>query len=100
MNRLRALTCVFLASLTTACASPPVPTKTEYRQVYLPDRFLVDCPVPGWEPGGSFGDVAKLAARRKAALADCNLQLRSAREYQERLKAQEGALPEKTAERE
>ena len=95
MKPLRVWMSLFLASLTTACASPPVPTKTEYRQVYLPDRFLVDCPVPQWVPGGTYEDVAKLAARRGAALESCNRQLRSAREYQERLKAEEGAVPQK-----
>lgn len=94
MNQLRALACVFLASLTTACASQSGLVRTEYQPVYLPDRFLIDCPVPQWEPGGTYGDVARLAARRKAALADCNLQLRSAREYQARLKAQESGVPQ------
>lgn len=90
MNPLRALTCVFLASLTTACTETVYVTK--YQQVYLPDRFLIDCPVPAWTTGGSFEDVGRLAARRKAALVDCNLQLRSAREYQQDIQAKETAV--------
>lgn len=87
MNPLRALACVFLASLTAACTETVYVTK--YQQVYLPDRFLVDCPVPEWTDGGTYEDLARLAARRKAALTECNLQLLSGREYQRQLKAQE-----------
>lgn len=90
MKPLRVWMSLFLASLTTACASPPGVTKVEYQQVYLPDRFLLDCSAPEWG-GGTYRDVAALAARRGAALESCNRQLRSAREYQAGVKALGGA---------
>ena len=86
---------MFLASLTTACADQRVITNTVYQPVYLPDRFLIDCPVPEWA-GGTYREVGKLAVRRKTALEDCNAQLQAAREYQQRLKAQSEGLPDFT----
>lgn len=84
------MTCVFLLSLTAACARTPAPVVTTvYRNVYLPDRFLVGCPGVEWD-GGTFRDVGELAARRKAALQACDDLAGEARRYQDDLRAKEG----------
>ena len=90
MNPLRASVSAFLLSLTAACASPPVqpPVVTVYRNVYLPDRFLVPCRITEWA-GGSFAGVGELAVIRKAEQVDCNDQLRQAREYQDASRVEE-----------
>lgn len=87
MKQLTVSTCVFLLSLLTGCAETPVTTKTEYRQVFLPDRFLIDCPVPVVTAGMTYRELAALAAKRKTALLDCNAQLRAARDYQADIQA-------------
>lgn len=58
-------------------------TVPEYRLLTLPERYLADCRVTEWR-GGTYRDMAKLAAAREADLADCNAQLREAREFQRR----------------
>lgn len=90
--RSSALTCVCLLSLLTGCGKTITVVKTEYQQVYLPERFLVDCPVPAGKPEMTFREGEALSARRKSALIDCNLQLKSAREYQDEIRAREGAV--------
>lgn len=90
--RSSALTCVCLLSLLTGCAETITITKTEYRQAYLPDRFLVDCPVPAGKPEMTFREGEALSVRRKAALTACNLQLKSAREYQDEIRAKDAAV--------
>ncbi len=90
MKALRAWAYLCLLSLTASCADQSVVTKTEYRQVYLPDRFLRSCPVPQWS-GGSFEEVGKHALRLKHALENCNLQLESGRQYQAGVRS--GAVP-------
>jgi len=72
----------------TSCADQPVVTQTEYKRVYLPERFLRDCPAPVWG-GGDFEDVGRFAVRFRAALKNCNLQLQSGRAYQECERARE-----------
>lgn len=96
--RSSALTCVCLLSLLTGCAETITVTKTEYRQAYLPDRFLVDCPIPTGKPEMTFREGEALSARRKAALTACNLQLKSAREYQDEIRAKEAAVIDNPAE--
>jgi len=90
MRVFRALTCVCLLSLTAACAKTPAPVVTiEYRNVYLPDRYLVDCPGAEWN-GGTYRNVGELAAMRKTALQNCNDRLAEARRYQEEIRAKDG----------
>ncbi len=79
MRLLRAWVSVCLLTLIAGCADRQA--VTEYRQVPLPSRFLEPCPEPGWN-GGTFADLALLAAERAEALAACNRQLRAAREFQ------------------
>lgn len=94
MKAFRASMCACLLSLTAACGETRIVTKTEYKPVHMPERFLMDCPVPEWKPGGTYRGVAELAIRRKAALEKCNLQLKAAREFQGNLKDLEGkAVP-------
>jgi hypothetical protein len=78
--------------LLTGCGKTITVVKTEYQQVYLPDRFLVDCPVPAGKSEMTFREGEALSARRKSALIDCNLQLKSAREYQDEIRARESAV--------
>lgn len=87
-----ALTLVCLASSMSGCADQTVITKTEYRQVYVPESLLLDCQVPQWQPGGSYRDLAVLAVKRKTALENCNLQMGAARRYQAEIRASEGDL--------
>lgn len=96
MRALRALAWLCLASLTTACAErPQVITQTVYQQVYLPERFLVPCARPRWEPGGTYRDVSVLAVKRGTAIDDCNEQLRAARDYQAEIRAKAAAVMQK-----
>lgn len=90
MNPLRASMSAFLLSLTAACASPVVqpPVVTVYRNVYLPERFLVPCRITEWH-GGDFRGVGALAVIRKAEQVDCNDQIRQAKEYQDSIRAKE-----------
>lgn len=79
MRLLHAWASVCLLTLIAGCADRQV--VTEYRPVPLPGRFLEPCPEPEWG-GGTFADLALLAAERAEALATCNRQLRAAREFQ------------------
>ena len=86
----RALTCLCLLSLTAACARTPAPVvTTEYRNVYIPDSLLVGCPGVEWA-GGTFRNVGELAAKRKAALQDCDDRFTEARRYQDEIRAKGG----------
>lgn len=96
--RSSALTCVCLLSLLTGCAETITITKTEYRQAYLPDRFLIDCPEPAGKEQMTFREGEALSARRKAALTGCNLQLKAAREYQDEIRAKDAAVINSPAE--
>lgn len=82
MRRLLALTSVCLLTSITGCAKTEYIVVTETRFVDLPERFLLDCAITEWVDGGSFRDLAKLAAARGVDLAVCNAQLREAREFQ------------------
>lgn len=83
------MTCLCLLSLTAACARTPAPVVTTvYRNVYLPDRFLVGCPGVEWT-GGTFRNMGELAAKRKAALQDCDDRFAEARRYQDEIRAKE-----------
>lgn len=93
MNLFRALTCVFLASLTTACSSTPPLSVTKYVNVYLPDRFLTDCPKTARVPGGTYRQAGALAAARGTDIDNCNAQLREAKQYQDKIRAQEADKP-------
>lgn len=86
MRALRVWTCLCLLSLTASCADQRAVVKTEYQPVYLPDRFLRQCPVPKWS-GETYRDVATHALRIKSALETCNLQLDEARRYQDGIRA-------------
>jgi hypothetical protein len=87
---------VFLASLTTACATSPEPLKvTEYVNVYLPDSQLVDCPKTEYVPGVTYRGLGKLVAARGTDLDNCNDRWKSLREYQAELKAKEAAAKAK-----
>lgn len=89
MKPLRALTCMCLLSLTAACARTPAPvTTTVYRNVYVPDSLLAGCPGVEWT-GGTFRNVGELAAKRKAALQDCDDRFTEARRYQDDIRAKE-----------
>lgn len=89
---MRVSTCVFLASLTTACATSPEPLKvTEYVNVYFPDSQLVDCSKTEYVPGRTYRDLGKLAAARGTDLDNCNDRWRALREYQADLRAGEAA---------
>jgi hypothetical protein len=87
-----ALTFACLFSSMSGCADQTVITKTEYRQVYVPESLLLDCHVPQWQPGGSYRDLAVLAVKRKTALDDCNLRMGAARRYQAEIRASEANL--------
>lgn len=96
MRALCALAWLCLASLTTACAErPQVITQTVYQQVYLPERFLVPCEIPQWQPGGTYRQVAELAVKRRTALENCNGQLRAGKAYQDEIRAREAAVMQK-----
>lgn len=82
MNRLLALTSAFLLISITGCVRTEHIVVTETRFVELPERFLLDCSVTEWTDGGTFRDLAKLAAARRVDLTVCNAQLREAREFQ------------------
>lgn len=86
MSPWRALTYLCLFSLTASCADQSVITTTEYQQVYLPDRFLRECPVPQWG-GGTYRQIGAHAKRIKTALENCNLQLQQGREYQDAIRS-------------
>src|SRR5690625_7130593 len=73
MRVLSVLTCVFLVSLMAGCAKPQTVVVPEYRTVDLPERFLAECRITEWR-GGTFRDVAKLAAARRVDLEVCNAQ--------------------------
>src|SRR5690625_5949277 len=79
MRVLSVLTCVFLVSLMAGCAKPQTVVVPEYRTVDLPERFLAECRITEWR-GGTFRDVAKLAAARRVDLEVCNAQMREARD--------------------
>lgn len=89
MNRFRVWTCVFLASLTTACASPQPLKVTEYVNVYIPDSMLGDCAKTERVPGGTFRQAAALAAARGTDLDNCSERWRGVRAYQDRIRADE-----------
>lgn len=86
---MRTIAALCLLSLTAACARTPAPvTATVYRNVYIPDSLLAGCPGVEWT-GGTFRDVGELAAKRKAALEDCDDKFTEARRYQEEIRAKE-----------
>lgn len=74
--------CVCLLSLLTGCAETKTLTVTVYEPVYLPERFLVNCTVPDAPGDLTFRELGALAAKRKAALNACNLQLEAGRAFQ------------------
>lgn len=82
MRVLSVSTCVFLVSLMAGCAKPQTVVVPEYRTVDLPERFLAECRITEWQ-GGTYRDVAKLAAARRVDLEVCNAQLLEARRFQE-----------------
>ena len=90
--RLHALISVCLLSLTSGCTTPPpAPTVvTEYRNVYLPEALLADCPKTEWR-GGTYRAAVALAKARGTDLDNCNAQLKAVRDYQNDLKAKESA---------
>src|SRR5690625_4382856 len=87
MRVLSVLTCVFLVSLMAGCAKPQTVVVPEYRTVDLPERFLAECRITEWR-GGTFRDVAKLAAARRVDLEGCNARMREARRLQENRNAE------------
>lgn len=87
---------LLLLSSLSGCAETTAVVKTEYQFQYLPETFLAECPgVPGAERM-TYRDIAALAVKRAAALADCNARLARARAYQAEVRArQEGVMQTK-----
>lgn len=88
MKALRASMFGCLLSCLAACSSTSPAVITEYRQVYLPDSLLAGCPGVEW-PGGTYRELAALAAERKSRLKDCDDRFAAARKYQNDLRAKE-----------
>lgn len=83
MNRSCAVMFACLLSLTTACSRIPTPVvQVEYRNVYLPDKFLQPCVDVTPKRGGTWGDRYELAERRATVIQDCNDQLAEGRKWQ------------------
>lgn len=95
MKAFRALTSACLLSSIAGCASTPPATVTVYQQIYIPDSMLSGCPDVVWD-GGTYRDMAGLAARRGTALQDCDARFTAARKYQDDLRAKEAAAKPKS----
>lgn len=91
MNRSHAWICVFLASLMSGCASQTA-VRTEYRNVYVPDSMLTDCPKTAKPANPTFRQLAGLADARGTDVDNCNVRWEAVREFQAREKAKEAAV--------
>lgn len=91
MNRSHAWMCVCLASLMSGCASQPA-VQTVYRNQYVPDAMLVDCPKTAKPVNPTYRQTAALAEARGTDVDNCNERWRAVRDYQAAEKAKEAAV--------